>query len=218
MRFLPLLITIMLALPLISFGQDNTPEAYLKQGLKRYPQEKGMIEYQVSGHRVGTETLYFDSYGWREAKFKDATMEMFGMKTEEKQIEILQGAMQYNIDLKTNTGSVMENPLLKGLAEDAKDKNLSTIGEKMLIDMGGELTGEEEIAGKKCKVYKVESLATTAWVWEGLTLKTKSNFMGVDMEMVAIKVDIGVDIPEEKFAVPDDVTVTPIGQIPGMGK
>ncbi|GIV30678.1 MAG: hypothetical protein KatS3mg029_0029 [Saprospiraceae bacterium] len=38
-------------------------------GYKRYGIEKGILYFRLDGAVKGTETIYFDHWGWREAKY-----------------------------------------------------------------------------------------------------------------------------------------------------
>ena len=58
-----------------------------------------------------TEPL--ETWGAREAKYEMKTTKVGPMKTEENKVTFLEGAMAYTVNLKDNTGSKMENPMLK---------------------------------------------------------------------------------------------------------
>ena len=76
---------------------------------KRYGVKQACIEYAYSaGGMVGTEILYFDDWGAREAKYE--------RKQEMDRVVYLEGTMQYFYDPKDGTGSKMENPMLQMFA------------------------------------------------------------------------------------------------------
>ena len=46
-----------------------------------YQARSGIIEYELTGNTTGTETLYFDDHGAREARYKESTTKVLGMKS-----------------------------------------------------------------------------------------------------------------------------------------
>ena len=102
--------------------------------MKRYGVKQACIEYRVTGDmQSGTEILYFDQWGAREAKYEMKTTKAGPMKIEENKVGFLEGAMMYTVNLKDNTGTKMENPMLKGL----EGQDMTEVGEKMMKQMGG---------------------------------------------------------------------------------
>jgi hypothetical protein len=53
----------------------------------------------------------------------------------------------------------------------------------------------------------IAQLNTTTCVWNGLTLKTETNMMGMSMTKVATKIEENVAVDEALFAVPEGITV-----------
>ena len=88
------------------------------------------------------------------------------MKTEENKVTYMEGAMAYTVNLKDNTGSKMENPMLKGF----EGQDLTEVGEKMMKQMG-----------------------TKSWVWKGVPMKTELNMMGIKINVVATKISENFD-------------------------
>jgi len=172
---------------------------------KRYNKRSGIIEYKVSGSQNGTEILYFDNFGVREAKYTDLTIDMFGMKQETKQIVFLDGYMQYTVNPDDNTGSKTEDSMLKQMVESSNDQDWGEAGMKMFISMGGVKTGEEKFMGKTCEIWKMESMGTTVWIWNFIPLKTIVDMMGMKISYEAIRFAFDVSIPENKIAVPKNI-------------
>ena len=98
--------------------------------------------------------------------------------------------------------------LLKQIADRAANKDLSELGEKMVRDMGAQKTGTEEVAGKMCDVWEVKNLGSKSWVWKSVTLKVQVNMAGMEMNNTATKFEEVASIPEDRFAIPSDVTIT----------
>lgn len=173
-------------------------------GFKRYNVESGIVEYTLNGAKKGTEKLYFDMWGWREARYESGTIKMMGIEQKSETVQYLDGEWMISYDPQTNYATRMGNPMFKKLTEKSDTKNMTELGEKMLENMGGKVTGTETIAGKLCRKWEISSLKSTAWVWNGLTLKESSTMMNISMEKIATAVQTGIAPPAEKLTVPKD--------------
>jgi len=191
---------------------DNAATAEKKEetysGPRRYLVKSGIIQYQYSGMQTGTETLYFDDYGMKEAKFTDATMKMMGVEQKRQELSILDGDNQYTIDLTKKTGIKMKNPFLSQALTDSDDEAIIKLGEKMMAEEGGKKIGTETVAGKECDVWEIKKMNAKTWVWKALPLKFEMNGMGMKLGMVATSIQENVDIPAEKLAVPEGIKIT----------
>lgn len=49
------------------------------QEVHRYKIRSGIVEYKLSGVQTGSETIYFDRWGMREAKYSQAETKMMNM-------------------------------------------------------------------------------------------------------------------------------------------
>lgn len=180
-------------------------------GYKRYEIKSGIIETETSGTmNLGKETTYFEDYGRREAKYTTTSVKIPGMNMEQttNQLTIMDGDWMYSIDLDKKTGYKMKPPVLGDLAEGQKTNDLGKVGMEMLEQMGGKKIGEEEILGKKCEVWEIPSVNSKIWIWKGITLKTETNIMGMEMNQKTTKLETNVSVPNEKFEIPGDVTIS----------
>ncbi len=169
------------------------------QEFKRYGIKSGIIEYELSGAQSGKETIYFDDWGYREAKYTEAELSFGGFSQKTNTLTILEGKMIYTIDLSTNTGTKMENPLFAGL----KDEDLQEMGKQMMEQMGGEKTGTETFLDRTCEVWEIKQMGTKTYVWESIALKTEVN-MGMQMNITAVSMKEG-EVPQEKLKIPEGV-------------
>jgi len=190
-------------------GQSKaaSSEAMKDAGYKRYRIKSGIIEYEMSGAQKGTETVYFDKWGMREAKYTKSSMTIMGITRKTNQLTIMDGEWVYTIDLDKKTGTKTKNPFLKEITEGAGTKDLGEIGERMMNRMG-EQVGSEEVAGKMCEVWEVKDAGSRSWVWNGIPLKTQVNMAGMQITMTATRFEEGALIPEDKFAIPAGATIT----------
>ncbi len=189
MRKLQILIAIVLLAAFAACNQTTAEDEGGGNGsdskMKRYGVKQACIEYTVSGDmQSGTEVLYFDQWGAREAKYEMKTTKVGPMKTEENKVTFMEGAMAYTVNLKDNTGSKMENPMLKSF----EGQDLTEVGEKMMKQMGGKKIGSEKLLGKQTDIWEIKQMGTKSWVWKGVPLKTELNMMGMKISIVATKI------------------------------
>ncbi len=176
----------------------------------RYYVKSAIIEFTYSGNQTGSETMYFDRNGMREATFSNTVTKVMGIESPANTISILLGEYLYNIDLNSKTGTKMVNPLFAGLAEAHGTEDFAKIGEKMLIDMGGVKIGKETICGKECDVWELKQMNTKTWTWNAVTLKSEVNVMGMTIVKTATSIKENVSIPEDKFKVPAGIEISEV--------
>jgi len=182
-----------------SFGQE----------LRRYKIRSGIVEYKMSGMQTGTETIYFDRWGMREAKYTQTEIKVANMSVKQNQLTLLDGEWTYTVDLDKKTGTKMPTPLWKELTAAAKreGKDATAIGEEMLTRMGGRKIGTEAMLGKSCDVWEIKSMNAKSWIWQGVTLKTEVKMMGKMMTTEAVRLQDNVNVPEEKLTLPKNVKI-----------
>ena len=91
------------------------------EGFKRYQIKSGVIEYRLEGMRSGTEKVYWDDWGVKEARYTKATLNLMGVAQEVEERLISTPDVIYTIDVKTNQAVKTKNPgvgFFKGLSED----------------------------------------------------------------------------------------------------
>jgi len=188
------------------FLASSTASSQSLAGVKRYQIKSGVVEYTLSGTRKGTETIYFENWGMREAKYTKAELSVAGFSQKQNTLTLLDGNYTYNVDLDKRTGTKMETPLLKELS--ASNKDLTETGEKMMKSMGGVKIGTEVVLGKTCDLWEIKNMKSKTWVWKGVPLKTHVSMPSMEMTIMATKLDEGASITADKFAIPADVKIT----------
>ena len=87
-------------------NSENATGTKTASKMKRYGIKQACIEYTVSGSQTGTEILYFDNYGLREAKYEKKTIKMGPITQEEDKVTYLEdGVTQYIVNRKDGTGT-----------------------------------------------------------------------------------------------------------------
>ncbi|HEX9652475.1 MAG TPA: hypothetical protein VGA99_02090 [bacterium] len=170
---------------------------------KRYTQKNGTIEYTITGNMMtGTEALYFDEFGLREAKYTNTEIKMGSFSQKTNSVAYVEGSTIYTVDLNTNTGTKMENSMMKKL----EGKDLQDAGKQMLVEMGGKQIGNETFLGKNCEVWEIKNLGSKSWIWNGLMLKTEVNMMGQQVTYTATKISDTFDA--KKLQRPTNINYT----------
>ena len=70
-------------------GKDSSIELQ-----KRYGVKSGVIEYVLSGSQEGTKTLYFDSWGMRQAEYTRSVFTIKGFTKPINVVSIIDGEYQ----------------------------------------------------------------------------------------------------------------------------
>ena len=182
------------------------------QELHRYKVRSAIVNYKVTGMQEGTETLYFDRWGMREARYTETEIKMMGMGVKTHNLTLLDGEFTYAVDLIKKTGTKAKTPMMEALMRKAESENrdLTDVCRDMMVQMGGKVVGEEEILGKNCQIWEIGNMKTKTWIWNGIALKSETSMMGTQTSE-ATSIEIDVDIPEDKLTLPSDISMSDIG-------
>lgn len=186
-------------------GKDSSSELQ-----KRYGVKSGVIEYVLSGSQEGTKTLYFDSWGMRQAEYTRSVFTIKGFTKPINVVSIIDGEYQYNINMDQNSGTRTRNPILRTMEQLQDQKGFNEFGEQMLLNMGANKIGSEDFLGKSCDVYEMKSTGTKLWVWEWLTLKSITQSRGIEINLTATRINEGASVPSEKFKIPEKVVLNEV--------
>lgn len=177
---------------------------------KRYGIKSAIVEYTITGSQSGTKTLYFDNWGMRQAEHTNSVLEIGKFSKSINILNIVKDDANYMIDLERNTGTKTKNPLKKLIAELQNPKSFGEFGEQLLLKAGAMKVGQEEFLDKDCDIYEIKNTGTTMWIWKWIPLKTITKLGGVEINSVAKKIEVNVNVPEENFTPPDNVTITEV--------
>ena len=209
-------ITLIIAITFLSCGDsgkdesDNLGKESTSDFQKRYGIKSGVIEYIITGSQEGTKTLYFDSWGMRQAEYTRSVLSVGGFTKSLNIVNIIDGEFQYMINIDQNSGTKTRNPILKSIEQLKGQKGFNEFGEQMLLSMGANKIGSESFLGKDCDVYEMKSTGTKLWVWEWLTLKSETKSGGIDINLTATRINEGGSVPKEKFKIPEKVVLNEV--------
>jgi hypothetical protein len=209
-------ITLITVIVLFSCGEsskddaDNSPKGSTSEFQKRYGIKSGVIEYIITGSQEGTKTLYFDSWGMRQAEYTHSVLSVSGFTKSLNLVNIIDGEFQYMINIDQNSGTKTRNPILKSIEQLKNQKGFNEFGEQMLLSMGANKIGAESFLGKDCDVYEMKNTGTKLWIWEWLTLKSETKSGGIAINLTATRINEGGSVPSEKFKVPEKVILNEV--------
>lgn len=173
-----------------------------------FPGKSGIIEWK--GNLVGemTATLYFDDYGAKRATYSttNTTAGRHQLTIHEVEIEADGWIMLYDPDGKT--GTRMRRVGTRPLA--------ASVG---ITEIPEDAPGIEEIEprtvlGKETRGYAMDSggRLIRSWTWRRIPMRTEFKRPGGEPTYMEVtRVELDVDIPADRFAVPADVEITDIG-------
>lgn len=209
-------ITLLTAVTFLSCGDgskdenDTSLKGTTADFQKRYGIKSGVIEYIITGSQEGTKTLYFDSWGMRQAEYTRSVLTVSGFTKALNLVNIIDGEFQYMINIDQNSGTKTRNPILKSIEQLRGQKGFNEFGEQMLLSMGANKIGSEEFLGKDCDVYEMKSTGTKLWVWKWLTLKSVTKSGGLEINLIATRINDGGPVPSEKFKIPEKVVLNEV--------
>ena len=210
------LITLITALAFLSCGDSgkddssNLEKESTSEFQKRYGIKSGVIEYIITGSQEGTKTLYFDSWGMRQAEYTRSVLSVGGFTKPLNLANIIDGEFQYMINIDQNSGTKTRNPILKSIEQLKDQKGFNEFGEQMLLSMGANKIGSETFLGKDCDIYEMKNTGTKLWVWEWITLKSETRSGGLEINLVATRINEGGSVPKEKFKIPEKVVLNEV--------
>lgn len=204
-KLISLLLVLFFATPV--FAVDNPWDTKL-------PFKNAVIDSKMSGTMNGEKTLYIKDYGKTRAEYSTASMKMFGMTQEQKEVIITTPDWVYTIDLSENRGTkqsnikkfmIQEFNRLSKNDQKKASKNAEKQGISTLQGMGGTLQkNATKILGYTCD--KVTMSGTTLYTISGtdLVLKMNESTMGMKMNQAAtsVKKESG---PSSKFELPPNI-------------
>lgn len=169
----------------------------------KYEIKSGVVKKvsNVMGQKVES-ILYFDDYGKMEAV--ETTVNVAG--TEKNMRTLDEGNSIASIDLDAKTVQRMEKP--------DKLDNFLTLTDEQKEKYKYQELGEETFLDRPCKKVSLEltemgqTFQATLWLWKGIPLKTETQVGGMTVVEEAVEVQENVEVPAEKFTVPEGFTVS----------
>lgn len=189
-------------------GTDGSKSPMVKD--RKYGIKSAIIEYDVSGSQEGSRKLYFDNWGARQAEYSNTTITVGQFSKTANLLNINDGDWQYTINLDSKSGTKSKSSLKELKEELIGQQYFNELGEQLIIKMGGKKLGTEEYFGKECTIYEFRNIGMKAWYWKWVLLKSETRSGPVSIIVTARKIEEDVRVPEEKFRVPEDITLNTV--------
>jgi hypothetical protein len=174
-------------------------------GKKQFEVESGIIEMKNSMMDGMKQTLYFDDYGAKQATF--TSLEMMGQKSEN--VQIMSDGWNLSYDAKTKKGTKMKIPA-NAFSGGSPVPSPADLTDEMKQKYNYKELEDREILGKPAKGYSMSTMGmdVKVWTWNNVPLYLEMGTgQGKPIVMEATKIETDVDVPADKFEVPDDITL-----------
>lgn len=185
----------------------RSAEEMVADGFRRYGIEKGIIHFRIDGAVKGTNVIYFDNWGWREAKYENTTADIGKYKEETIKVQFLDGERRYDYDPRTQIANYFNSPQVQQAAEKYQTKDMVKVGDEMLKKMGAVPAGKGNIMDIECDVWELEQYKTTLHMWQGITMKEQSFAGNLPVRRAAILVQTEIEVPVEKLSLPKSASI-----------
>lgn len=200
--------------------ESNTDEPITEKGLfvkpadATYEVKSGIVTFENAIMKGTNQIFYFDDYGKKEARYTFMDMDVMDQKISTGNVEIHIDSFLIQYDLQSKEGSKIISYLSIGGTKDIP-KDFSTLTPEFIEDFQLKELGTIEILGKECKGYEATAMGikTEIWIWNGIALYSRI-FLSSDgkpIEIKASKLEVNVPVPADKFQVPPEINIIPIG-------
>jgi len=193
-----------------SNDESGTEKSSLTLKERKYGLKSAIVEYDVSGSQEGTRRLYFDNWGLRQAEYSNTTITIGQFSKTANLVNINDGEWQYIVNLDTKSGTKSESQLEELKTQLEGEQYFNELGEQVILKMGGQKVGEEEYMGKECDIYEFRNIGMRAWYWKWILLKSEMHSGQINITVTARNVQENLRIPEEKFRVPEDISLNQV--------
>ena len=164
----------------------------------------GTVQYNITGAVNGTETLYFDQWGMRQARLRTAETSSLGVNTT---MTLNLGERIVIMDPNKGLGQRKVDKNLKQLLANRKPQDTQTISLE-LIEMTGGVKGKaQNVLGRPCDVWENKKAGVKIWAWKGIPLKTEMRTADGPVSYTAVQIDESTAVEEGVFAIPKNIRI-----------
>lgn len=187
---------------LVTFGSQALAQPD-KSKKARWPYERAIIQYAITGDAQGKAKLTFNEYGWKSLEHREMTFVRYGVTSEEERMEITEYTDLIKINLNTKTGVRNKEATLFNLLA---YKNTPEAYAAWFASRGGKLVGTDTILNLPCNKWEF-SRGNIVMLCEhqGLPLKISKKLPGLDYEQIVVKIDTTTKIEMKTFQIAQDI-------------
>jgi riboflavin synthase len=181
------------------------------------PFKSAVVQYTHNGSEKGKSTTYYQ--GTTTADHRQTSTKLWGVdQGTQDTITITEPKKVIVVDLAKRTAKATGNPMDYMAQEYEKltpaekarvKKNAEKMGQSMLnLVKGGKAEIKEgTFMGKPVQIVTAMGLKGYVWKDKGVILKQEGSLLGMKLDTVATKVDVGASVPADKFKVPAGIKV-----------
>ncbi len=176
-------------------------------GYKRYGIEKGAFIFRIEGAIEGTEHVFFDNWGWREAKYTRTTTEAQNLFEETNEVQYLDGERRYVYFPATKKAHYFDSDQVEKMAIKYQTKDMVVVGNEMLKNMGMQPAGKAKVGEIECDVWAKANPKIRLYMWQGLTMAEESYVDNYPIGRRCILTELEKNPPIDKMLLPKDAVV-----------
>jgi|GEM_PF-1563719 len=185
--------------------------------LYQYPFNSAKIVYSINGTTEGTSTLTIKG----DKSIRESHIIFHKPTGDEKQdnLYIDDGKNVYSVDLAKKVGAMTPNPLyniLTAVDPSMRQDTLTKLAVGMSPDQAAtqqsQTLGKETVAGQECIDYDTGGFGQMC-LWNSIPLKTNISIpdLGLTNNTIATSIQTNVDVADNAFDVPADITMQQVG-------
>ena len=185
-------------------GCQNTGNLY------GYDFQDAKITYKITGSSTGTSEVLVKGEK-KKIRNQITQKRLDGTTLDVDSLMIQNGEKLYTLDPKAKTGTLVKQPFYAELQKLSPEKRQQTLVQEAIRDNRTpeeQPTGNLEVAGQKCDVYKNGILEIC--LWHAIPLKASSSLpdYGMQTDTIAEKIELNTNISDSEFDVPSDYQIT----------
>ena len=203
-------VLMLLMLSCLNFSCTPKTRPEKKVEFKRYEIQSGILEFDVRGERQGSETLFFDEWGMREARYSKMQGTVGEAAQDFEQLTVMAGEWITNVDLKRKEGVKSINTVYVALKQGVPPESLQSmvvLGPEMMRRLGGQNIGTETIAGQICELWSVPSFKSTSCLWKGIVLMTEVETEEGKIRSEVRNIQENAAVDPKRFEIPEGIEV-----------
>jgi hypothetical protein len=181
---------------------------------KRYGVQQAHVRYEASGHRRGTEELYFVNHGRREARIVNVENLTEQGARPERSVAVSHGSDMRIADMIMRRGTRLMEPVVDSLMRLEKVDPPTVISDNVLKRMGLVKKGTGEVLGYPVTVWYNPNSGMELSTWNGIVLKQEINRPEYNHLVVAVSIDTVGPIPDSIFTPPAGIEFNPAPKRP----
>jgi hypothetical protein len=183
-------------------GTPRNAQQMVAAGYKRYGVEKGTLVFQYTGAVSGTDYIYFDNWGWREAKYTRTKTEIGTFKEEANMVQYIDGENRNMYNPATNKTRYFDGRQAIVVADKYGTKDMVAFNDVLTRNMGGRPDGKVMVGNIECDAWYIEKHQAHLFMWQGITMGEESYVNGIMVGRTCTSIELKKNPPLDKLVLP----------------